>query len=591
MVPLLLLSKNDNLPVMLKVKANFNLSNAVVDTFRSGAEDSLTAQGFMLISKEQQDEALKQQAEQQNSDCYDDACLVDTGKMMAAQMIFIINVSKMGKEYIFKARLVDLESGSTKKTVTKVYKGRLSSATDLLKFSKELTNEALGVQKEEIIKIDDKFKDKILVDNFVKVIFKTKPSNAKVFVDKQFVGYTPLQIKLKKGLHSYKITKKYYNDYEVEKKFFYDKEEEIELALKWYKLIIIPKPADSFVYFAGRIIGRGTSVININLNDIKLNRKLIIKRNGYYKEIIKLNKYNLINSKKIYIELKEIKKHLITIVLKQRGIYVIKYKGNCQIQKINNQKYQITDYEYNTCKIKLSRMYFYDKIITVKFNNNDTIYPKLREFKKYKLKINIYPEDTQIILNDNYGNKYHLHSGIPELLYKGKYYCKFTRKGYIMRSNKRSFIDLDKDKAVNYNMIRSTLQFFKIYSAFNLNMGKDLLYSSSILGADIINLIKIHRVITIGLSYNNNLTDNYGYMDFYSDFKFGENFYYGITSSLLLGKNVKTFMLGVLLEYEYKIKNDFFVKGRFTTGYSSFSEVSDYFFYAIGGIYFGWNGF
>ncbi len=93
-------AEKSDLPVMLKVKANFNLSNVAVDTFRSGSEDSLTAQNYMLISKEQQDEALKEQASQQKSDCYDDACLVDTGKMMAAQMIFIINVSKMEEEYI-----------------------------------------------------------------------------------------------------------------------------------------------------------------------------------------------------------------------------------------------------------------------------------------------------------------------------------------------------------------------------------------------------------------------------------------------------------------------------------------------------------
>ena len=48
-----------DLPVMLKVKADFNLSNKVITTFRSGAEDSLTAQGYMLISQEQQLVVLK----------------------------------------------------------------------------------------------------------------------------------------------------------------------------------------------------------------------------------------------------------------------------------------------------------------------------------------------------------------------------------------------------------------------------------------------------------------------------------------------------------------------------------------------------
>jgi len=248
-MPIFLLSKNNNLPVMLKVKANFDIDNMVIDTFRSGAEDCLTEQNYVLISKEDQDEALREQVEQRHSDCYDDKCLVDTGKMMAAQMIFIISINKIKKEYVFKAKLVDLETGGIKRTVTKVYKKRLSSASELLSFSKKLTNEVLGINRAEIIKVDNKFKENILIDNFVKVIFKTKPRNVKVFVDEQFVGYTPLQIKLKKGLHSYRITKKYYNDYKIDKNFFYDKEEIIELKLKEYKLIVIPKPSDSFVFF------------------------------------------------------------------------------------------------------------------------------------------------------------------------------------------------------------------------------------------------------------------------------------------------------------------------------------------------------
>ncbi len=145
-----------DLPVMLKVKADFNLNHKVITTFRSGAEDSLTAHGYMLISQEQQEEALEEQANQRKSDCYDDACLVDTGKMMAAQMIFIVNVTKMKNEYIFKARLIDLETGSTKRTVTKVYKGRLSSASELLKFAKELTDEALADLVEQLSNEDVK---------------------------------------------------------------------------------------------------------------------------------------------------------------------------------------------------------------------------------------------------------------------------------------------------------------------------------------------------------------------------------------------------------------------------------------------------
>jgi len=296
------------------------------------------------------------------------------------------------------------------------------------------------------------------------------------------------------------------------------------------------------------------------------------------------------NSKKIYIELKEIKKQIITILFKQREVKVRKYSGNCLINKINDKKYQIIDYEYNICKIKLSKEYFHDKIIKIKFNKSYIANLKLREFKRYKLIVNIHPKDSKIILKDDYENKYYLNSGIPKLLYKGKYYYEFKKVDYIMENSHRKFIDLYENKRIDYKMIPSYLQFFKLYTAININIGKDLLYSSFVIGADIINWVERYRIITLGLSFNNNLTDNYSYLDLYSDFKFGENFYYGVTTSLLWGDKVKSFILGGLIEYEYKI-NKLFIKGRFSVGVSLFSDISDYFFYTIGGVFVGWNGF
>ena len=166
----------NNLPIMLKVKSNFNLEAPILDTFRSGAEDSLTAQGYVLISKQQQDEALMEQSKQRKSDCYDDACLVDTGKMMAAQMIFIIDINKTENQYIFKVRLLDLETGSIKRTVTKIYKERLTDVDKLLSFSKELTNESLGVNVR---------KGPVAL---FKVGISSFPLGASLYIDGKFIG-------------------------------------------------------------------------------------------------------------------------------------------------------------------------------------------------------------------------------------------------------------------------------------------------------------------------------------------------------------------------------------------------------------------
>ncbi len=149
----------EKLPVMLKVRSNFDLDISVLNTLRSGAEEILTERGYLLISKEQQEEALKEQVEQQKSDCYDDACLVEMGKMLAAQKVLFIDINEVKSEYFFKAKFVDLETGSIERTILKVYKGKMSNVSKLLGFSKNLTNETLGIEKRVFYLIPYAFTD------------------------------------------------------------------------------------------------------------------------------------------------------------------------------------------------------------------------------------------------------------------------------------------------------------------------------------------------------------------------------------------------------------------------------------------------
>ncbi len=138
---------NKKLPVMLKVRSNFSLDSSIINTLRSGAEEILTTKGYELISKNQQEEALKEQRGQEESACLDDTCLVDTGKMLAAQKFLIIDINRVKNEYFFKGKMINLETGAIERTIVKVYNQDISNITKLLNFSKELTIEALGTEK------------------------------------------------------------------------------------------------------------------------------------------------------------------------------------------------------------------------------------------------------------------------------------------------------------------------------------------------------------------------------------------------------------------------------------------------------------
>jgi len=162
-------------PVMLEIQSKSKVSN----DFRDGVEEILTSLNYSLVDKRAQEEALKNQSEQRNSECYDDSCLVDTGKMLAAKSLIIVEVEKKGKEsYKFKARFVDFERGTTTRTVSKYYEFSLTNYKEMMKFGKNLTKALLVNYK--VVKQEDIKKEKVLKKKKPK-----KLENSKIIKEKE----------------------------------------------------------------------------------------------------------------------------------------------------------------------------------------------------------------------------------------------------------------------------------------------------------------------------------------------------------------------------------------------------------------------
>ncbi len=137
-------------PVMLQIKSDLNIP----DDLRTGIEEGLTENNFSLISEEVQKEALKEQAHQRQKECYDESCLVDTGKMLAARGLVIVEIVKKNeKYYLFKAKYIDFESGTTQKTKSDYFEYDLNDFKELNKFGKNLIINTMVKKenKEEII--------------------------------------------------------------------------------------------------------------------------------------------------------------------------------------------------------------------------------------------------------------------------------------------------------------------------------------------------------------------------------------------------------------------------------------------------------
>jgi hypothetical protein len=130
----------EDYPIMLKIKSNLKIS----DDFRDGVEEVLTSMGYYLIDEKTQEEALKQQEEQSKSDCYDDTCLVDTGKMLAAKALIVVEVEKKSENsYKFKARFIDFEKGATIKSTSSYFEFSLKNYKEIMDFGRILTKNLL----------------------------------------------------------------------------------------------------------------------------------------------------------------------------------------------------------------------------------------------------------------------------------------------------------------------------------------------------------------------------------------------------------------------------------------------------------------
>ena len=241
-------------------------------------EMSLTQNSYSLIDEATQEEALKGQRTEIEDDCIDDSCLMDTGKMLAARYIFIVDITELekGKKYLFKARLIDLETNETKISSSKLYNDSLFNADTLFKFSQELTNIGLSIEKssQKLIEISDS----------IKIIINSEPKGAKVHVDGKFVGKTPAQARIAKGKHKIKIFADKYQDYLLDNEFYIDKTIKIKLKPRIDEIEIKSKPINAEIYYKGKLIGN--TPYKLKISAIEKNRKIILKKEGFFEKNI-----------------------------------------------------------------------------------------------------------------------------------------------------------------------------------------------------------------------------------------------------------------------------------------------------------------
>ncbi|MBN2694908.1 hypothetical protein JXR93_09620 [bacterium] len=144
---LIVLGSSD-FPIMMELKSDEKIS----DDFRMGVEDALTSQNYSLISLEDQERALKEQSEIRKKGCYDDECLVDTGKMLAAKGVIIVDVTKRDNNlYVFRMRLINLEKGVIEKTASEYFKNSLNHYEELNNLGQKLISKLFNLDSKKTL--------------------------------------------------------------------------------------------------------------------------------------------------------------------------------------------------------------------------------------------------------------------------------------------------------------------------------------------------------------------------------------------------------------------------------------------------------
>ena len=135
---------------MLKIISDTKLNKLELNTIRSGVEVSLIKRDYTLLDKSVQDEAINTQVK---DECLDDSCLIDTGKMLAATHLIILNINKQKNHhgYLFNIKSISLETSETIRSRSETYDRALTDITFLLSFSKRLANSLFELDQTDII--------------------------------------------------------------------------------------------------------------------------------------------------------------------------------------------------------------------------------------------------------------------------------------------------------------------------------------------------------------------------------------------------------------------------------------------------------
>ena len=112
-----------------------DISRAEVELFVDFMTSHIVETGRYRVLDRSQRQAILQEIEFSASDCSDESCQLEIGRLLAANQIIVGSLGRIGGQYILNIKLLDVQTGEAMNSTSKVY----TSIDNLVNDSKRLT--------------------------------------------------------------------------------------------------------------------------------------------------------------------------------------------------------------------------------------------------------------------------------------------------------------------------------------------------------------------------------------------------------------------------------------------------------------------
>lgn len=155
--PLQAQENRDDLPILTVLDFTVQgVSQVEMKTIISILSSSLFQMERFTVIDVSQRENILSEIEFSSSGCTDESCMLEIGKLLAAEMIVVGSLSKIGSRYVLSSKLLETQTGKTLGTADGIYADLDAMLDDLGTFSAQLVKQVVRTSEPTVVEEEPK---------------------------------------------------------------------------------------------------------------------------------------------------------------------------------------------------------------------------------------------------------------------------------------------------------------------------------------------------------------------------------------------------------------------------------------------------